>query len=61
MSWPRLLAFPVYLVWLSCLALSSVYCDSSGLPTAWRSGIATNYGGPADGDVSQMPLTSHDA
>ena len=33
-------------------------CLADSLPTAWRTGIATNYGGAQDGKVSQYQKIS---
>ena len=39
----------------ACLLARYTSADDS-LPTEWRTGIATNYGGQQDGKVSEVPL-----
>ena len=41
----------------ACLLAAFTSADDSGLPTDWRTGIATNYGGAQDGKVNN---TSND-
>lgn len=38
----------------ACLLAAFTSADDSGLPSDWRTGIATNYGGAQDGKVNNM-------
>ena len=49
-----LLAAVTALCLMAPLALAD---DNSGLPSAWRTGIATNYGGAQDGMVCFLPFS----